>query len=260
MIWDNLGWGSVCLSLALCVLSCGLCRHISPSAVKRLWLTAPGRQQKTGAGHVWLADGSADLLRAWEATGAGGLCCSATQWSHPSFGGFCLFTIYLTVSLLRPPVSISGIITFSHGLLGMSSLSCSCLLFLLPCGCRDLSLVHSWPLNLPVLAPLTDSQYSLRMGRGRRIIVPFSQSSSREGMCSSPCRSKIGRGKKMVPFCWNQRWGQRVAFYIPSSLYPWFYTDSRPDKDMWGFLPSAFHFLFPFLTVLRVSCFSLIEC
>lgn len=174
-LWAKLGCGSLCLYLdvcflgpftqrllphvhmclaswlALCRFSSGLCRHISLSLVRRLCLTGPGRQQKTGAEHAWLADGSADLLSVWEGTGAGGLFCTAAPWPHPSFGGSGLLGIYLTVSLSH----LLGI-TFSHCLLGhvfLTSLLSRSSLFPPVLASLWLSwpelkrrfLVHSWP-------------------------------------------------------------------------------------------------------------------
>lgn len=126
----------------------------------------PGRQQQTGAEHAWLTDASAYSLRGREGQEQGPLL-HLNSLAPPLLLGLILsHSLYLTVSLLPPPVSIWGICC------------CHCLLsiyifLILPLFSSSLSPNASiwwfWPepkpllcsfltsLHLPALPPLMDS-------------------------------------------------------------------------------------------------------
>lgn len=155
-----------------------------------------------------------------------------------------MFTLYLTASLLLPPVPISGV-SVSRLLETSSGLSylvlLSLLLFSLPCSRGGLSrsaFSSSFltSLDVPVLPPLMDSQVLREDGQGQAYHwSPLRMRSPGGGMCTSPRRSKTGR-KMLLSFCWNQRWGQRVVFStsnveMASSLVFSFYADSGHEYE-----------------------------
>lgn len=150
-----------------CIWSYSFCGHISLSSVKQLWLTGP---RKAAADRCWtcLADWCLSIF-VERSRRAGAGASFAPQLLGPTLViGAHACSLYLTVSLLLPPVTIWGI-RFCHCLLSIY------IFLILPLFCSSLShLVLAsiwwfWPepkpplcpfltsLHLPALPPLMDS-------------------------------------------------------------------------------------------------------